>query len=52
MVLCAVEPGSSGFDTHTFECQKCGHLHTMAVLRDPMASRHHGWLAGELKPPT
>jgi transcription elongation factor Elf1 len=37
MVLCAVEPGSSGFDTRTFECQKCGHVHTMTVSRDPMA---------------
>jgi hypothetical protein len=52
MVLCAVEPGPPGFDSRTFECQKCGHVHAMTVSRDPMASSLHGWLAGELKPPT
>jgi hypothetical protein len=52
MVLCAVEPGPSGFDTRTFECQKCGHVHTMTVSRDPLATSLHGRLAGELKPPT
>ena len=52
MVLCVVEPGSPGFDTRTFECQKCGHVHTMTVSRDPMASSLQGWLAGELKAPT
>jgi hypothetical protein len=38
MVLCAIEPGPPGFDTRTFECQKCGHVHSMTVERDPMAS--------------
>ena len=52
MVLCAVEPGPSGFDTRTFEYQKCGHVHTMTVSQDPMASSLHGWLTGELKPST
>jgi hypothetical protein len=41
-----------GFDTRTFECQKCGHVHTMTVSRDPMAASLHGWLTGELKAPT
>jgi hypothetical protein len=52
MVLCRIAPGPSGFDTRTFECQKCGHVHTLNVSRDPHVSHLQGWLAGELKPPT
>jgi hypothetical protein len=52
MLLSKLEVGPSGFDYRTFECQKCGRLETMTVSSDPMQAGVHGWLAGELKPPT
>jgi len=52
MLLSKLEAGPSGFDYRTFECQKCGRVQTMVVASDPMKSGVHGWLAGELKPPT
>jgi hypothetical protein len=35
MLLSKVETGPSGFDRRTFECQKCGHVHTMDMASDP-----------------
>jgi hypothetical protein len=52
MLLSKLEAGTSGFDYRTFECQKCGRVETMIVSSDPMEAGVHGWLAGELKPPT
>jgi hypothetical protein len=52
MLLSKLEAGSSGSDYRTFECQKCGHIRRMVVSNDPMTSDMHGWLAGELRPPT
>ncbi|MGO8910981.1 MAG: response regulator [Bradyrhizobium sp.] len=50
MLLSKLESGPSGFDRHTFECQKCGRVETAVVSRDPMKFAQ-GWLASELKPP-
>jgi hypothetical protein len=52
MLLSKLEAGPSGFDHRTFECQKCGRVHRVAVSRDPMTSDLLGWLASELRPPT
>jgi hypothetical protein len=52
MLLSKLEAGPPGFDYRTFECQKCGRVHTTLVSSDPMTSGISGWLAGELKPPT
>jgi hypothetical protein len=52
MLLSKLEAGTSGFDYRTFECQKCGRLETTTVSSDPTVAGVHGWLAGELKPPT
>jgi RNase P subunit RPR2 len=52
MLLSEVTPGPNSFDYRTFECQKCGHVHAISVSQDPMQSVTHGWLAGELKPPS
>jgi len=51
MLLSKVEVGSSGTDRRTFECQKCGHVHTLTVPSDPMESSVSGWLSGELGSP-
>jgi hypothetical protein len=51
MLLSKVETGPSGFDRRTFECQKCGHVHTLVISSDPMESGVSGWLSGELSPP-
>jgi len=52
MLLSKLEAGPAGFDYRTFECRKCGRAETTCVSSDPMTSEVHGWLAGELKPPT
>ena len=52
MLLSKLEAGPSGFDYRTFECQKCGRVHTAVVSSDPMTSDIRGWLASELRPPT
>ncbi len=52
MLLSKLEAGSSGSDYRTFECQKCGGIHRVAVSSDPMTSDMVGWLASELRPPT
>jgi hypothetical protein len=52
MLLSKLEAGPSGFDYRTFECQKCGRIHTVVVSNDPMTSDMLGWLVGELRPPT
>jgi hypothetical protein len=52
MLLSKLEAGPSGFDYRTFECRKCGRIHTVVVSNDPMTSDMLGWLAGELRPPT
>jgi len=52
MLLSRLETNSSGFGVGTFECQKCGCVHTTVISRDPMMSRMRGWLAGGLRSPT
>jgi hypothetical protein len=52
MLLSKLEPGASGIDYRTFECQKCGRVIRTAVSSDPMNSETFGWLAGELRRPT
>jgi hypothetical protein len=52
MLLSKLEVGPAGFDYRTFECHKCGTVHTKAVSSDPMTAEIRGWLAGELRPPT
>jgi hypothetical protein len=52
MLLSKLEAGPPGFVNRTFECQKCGRVHTTVVSSDPMTSNMRGWLAGELRPPT
>jgi uncharacterized Zn finger protein len=51
MLLSKVEFGPSGCDRRTFECQKCGHVHTVVIASDPMESSVKGWLSGELRSP-
>ena len=51
MLLSKLKAGPSGFHHRTFECQKCGRVHTTVVSRDPMNSATGGWLFGELRPP-
>ena len=51
MLLSKLEAGTTGFDHRTFECQKCGRIHTVGASRDPMTSDLLGWLASELRPP-
>jgi hypothetical protein len=44
-----IAPGLSGFDSRTFECGKCDHVHAATVDIDPMNSKLiGGWLTGEL----
>ena len=52
MLLSKLEQGPTGFDYHSFECQKCGRVQTRVIERDPLTSDALGWLASELKPPT
>jgi hypothetical protein len=52
MLLSKLETTPSGFDSRTFECLKCGSVHTVIISSDPMASDMRGWLASELRPPT
>jgi hypothetical protein len=52
MLLSKVEMGPIGFDRRTFECQKCGHVHTLIISSDPMESSVGRWLSGGLNPPT
>jgi transposase-like protein len=52
MLLSKLERRSSSFDVRTFECQRCGRVHSVVASRDPLTSDMLGWLAGELRPPT
>jgi hypothetical protein len=52
MLLSKLEAGPAGFDSRTFECQKCGRIETAMVSSDPMKAGMLGWLASELKAPT
>jgi hypothetical protein len=52
MILSKVESGPTGSNYRTFECQKCGRVHTLIVSSDPMKSDMRGWLDSELTPPT
>jgi hypothetical protein len=51
MLLSKLEAARAGFAKGTFECQKCGCVHTTMVSSDPMTTDMRGWLAGELRPP-
>jgi hypothetical protein len=44
MILSKVESGPIGSDYRTFECQKCGRIHTLIVSSDPMESDIRGLL--------
>jgi hypothetical protein len=45
-------PGPSGFDSRTFACSACHHVHVAIVETDPMKSDTARWLAGhDLKSP-
>jgi len=48
MILVKVEPGQTGDDDRTFECQRCGHAETLAVSSDPMRSQMRSELRGRL----
>jgi hypothetical protein len=50
MLLAKFEAGPPGFDSRTFECQKCGRVETTIASRDPIPCGMRGWLAGLLKP--
>jgi len=52
MLLSRLETGPPGFDYRTFECLRCGRVHTTVISGDPMTPEMRGWLSGELKPPT
>ena len=51
MLLSKLDAGP-GFENGTFECQKCGHVKTMAIARGPIKSLTRGWFASGLRPPT
>jgi hypothetical protein len=51
MSLSKVEAGPAGFDRRSFECQKCGHVHSLIISSDPMKSGVSGWLSSELGSP-
>jgi hypothetical protein len=51
MMLERVSPGSIGFEHRLFECPKCDHVETSAIVSDPFKSNAAGWLAGELRAP-
>jgi hypothetical protein len=51
MITVAIASGPEGFELHSFECRKCGHLQTETVACDPLKSDAVGWIAGELRPP-
>jgi hypothetical protein len=51
MSLSKVETRRTGFDRRTFECQKCGHVHSLIIYSDPMKSGVSGWLSSELGSP-
>jgi uncharacterized Zn finger protein len=51
MILVKVESGPIGSDYRTFECQKCGRIHTQIVSSDPVESDLPGWLDNEPTPP-
>jgi hypothetical protein len=51
MSLSKIETGPSGFDRRTFDCQKCGHVHSLIIFSDPMKSGVSGWLSSELGSP-
>jgi hypothetical protein len=42
MLLSKVEPGPPGSNRRTFECQKCGHVHTMVISSNPIKSEVTG----------
>ncbi len=50
MILSKVESGPNGSDYRTFECQKCGRIHTLIVSSDPMESDIRGLIDDDLKP--
>jgi transposase-like protein len=52
MLLSKLETRPSGCEYRTFECHKCGRVHTTVASSNALKSGMLGWLAGELKPPT
>jgi len=51
MILAKVESGPIGSDYHTFECQKCGRVHTLIVPSNPLESDMGGRFDSKLTPP-
>jgi hypothetical protein len=52
MMLARVSPGPTGFELHTLDCSKCGHVEKIVFALDPMKSGAVGWFAGEPQPAT
>ena len=52
MMLVGIAPGPERLELRTFECRKCDHSFTNAVVKDPMNTVSAGWIADELKAPT
>ena len=50
MMLTLIVPGPAHFDTRTFECSKCEHVHQVLV-EDPLQPANTSWMAAGLKPP-
>ena len=52
MILSKIESGPTGFDYRTFECQRCGRVHTSIMPSDPAKSDVPGRPDGDFVPPT
>jgi len=52
MILSKVESGPSGFDRRTFECQRCGRIHTSIVQSAAVESDIPDLPDREFVPPT
>jgi uncharacterized Zn finger protein len=51
MILAKIESGPIGSEYRTFECQKCGRVHTLIVPSDPTETDIRGDFDSELTPP-
>jgi hypothetical protein len=48
MAAISAEAGPEGFESYTFECNRCGLRDVKIVASDPMKSGAVGWVSGEL----
>jgi hypothetical protein len=52
MVTIAAIPEADGVEQRSFECLKCHHVETRAMVADPIKSSDvRGWISGELGRP-